>query len=128
MSFIIRRGDKNDVPGIFRLIKELALFERAPEAVINTEKMLLEEIAGAPPDFEDDPLDLLVRAEQEAEFMKLVDRLPLPQRSVVVLHFVEEFSLGEIAAITKAQLGTVKSRLHYAKKALRSLLEEGDRN
>jgi ribosomal protein S18 acetylase RimI-like enzyme len=43
MSFIIRRGDRNDVPGIFRLIKELALFERAPEAVINTEQMLLED-------------------------------------------------------------------------------------
>src|SRR5438552_4368953 len=57
------------------------------------EKMLLEEIAGAPPDFEDDPLDLLLRAEQEAEFMKLLDRLPLPQRSVLLLHFVEAVSL-----------------------------------
>jgi ribosomal protein S18 acetylase RimI-like enzyme len=43
MSFIIRRGDKADVPGMFRLVKELALFERAPEAVVNTEKMLLED-------------------------------------------------------------------------------------
>src|SRR3954466_14994742 len=43
MSFIIRHGDKGDVPGIFRLVKELAEFERAPEAVINTEKMLLED-------------------------------------------------------------------------------------
>jgi ribosomal protein S18 acetylase RimI-like enzyme len=43
MSFIIRRGDKRDVPGMFRLVKELALFERAPEAVINTEMMLLED-------------------------------------------------------------------------------------
>jgi GNAT superfamily N-acetyltransferase len=43
MSFIIRRADKDDVPGIFRLVKELAEFERAPEAVINTEKMLLED-------------------------------------------------------------------------------------
>lgn len=43
MSFIIRKGDQNDVPGIFRLIKELAEFERAPEAVVNTEKMLLED-------------------------------------------------------------------------------------
>jgi ribosomal protein S18 acetylase RimI-like enzyme len=43
MSFIIRKGDVNDVPGIFRLIKELAEFERAPEAVINTEKLLVQE-------------------------------------------------------------------------------------
>ena len=89
------------------------------------EKALLEEIAGAPPDFDDGPLDLLIRAEQEDEFMKLVNRLPLPQRSVLLLHFVEDFSLQEIAFITEAQLGTVKSRLHYAKKALRKLMEEG---
>src|SRR5580765_4020063 len=90
------------------------------------EKALREELAEAPPEFDDDPLDLLLRAEQEAEFMKLVNRLPLPQRSVLLLHFVEEFSLQEIATITQTQLGTVKSRLHYAKKALGSLLEEGN--
>ena len=43
MSFVIRKGDKNDIPGMFRLVKELAEFERAPEAVVNTEKMLLED-------------------------------------------------------------------------------------
>jgi len=43
MSFVIRHGDEKDVPGIFRLVKELAEYERAPEAVVNTEKMLLED-------------------------------------------------------------------------------------
>lgn len=43
MSFIIRRGDERDVPGIMKLVRELALFERAPEAVVNTEKMLHED-------------------------------------------------------------------------------------
>ena len=56
--------------------------------------------------------------------MELINRLPLPQRSVLLLHFIEEFSLEEIGAITETQIGTVKSRLHYAKKALRKLLEE----
>ena len=56
--------------------------------------------------------------------MQLIEQLPLPQRSVLLLHFVEDFSLEQIAGITGAQLGTVKSRLHYAKRALRKLLEE----
>ncbi len=47
MSYLIRRGDAGDVPGIMRLVKELALFERAPEAVVNTEKMLLEDGFGS---------------------------------------------------------------------------------
>ena len=74
--------------------------------------------------FEDDPAELLVRKEQESEFMKLLERLPMPQRSVLLLHFIEDFSLEAIAAITGAELGTVKSRMHYGKKALRKLIEE----
>ena len=87
------------------------------------DEALREELAAAPPDFEDDPAEFLIRAEQEAEFMKLLNQLTLAQRSVLLLHFVEEFSLEEIAGITGAHLGTVKSRLHYAKKALRNILE-----
>jgi len=41
MGFIIRQGNENDIKGMFRLIKELAEFERAPEAVVNTEQQLL---------------------------------------------------------------------------------------
>jgi RNA polymerase sigma-70 factor (ECF subfamily) len=74
--------------------------------------------------FEEGPLEVLMREEQEAEFMNLLNKLPPPQRSVLLLHFIEDFSLEEIAEITGAQLGTVKSRIHYAKKALRKLMEE----
>ena len=88
------------------------------------EETLREELAGTPVEFEIGPDNLLIREEQEAEFMKLLNQLPLPQRSVLLLYFVEDLSLEEIAAITGAQVGTVKSRLHYAKRALRKLWEE----
>ena len=90
----------------------------------NRDAALQEELAAEPADTNDTPLDLLIREEQEAEFMNLLNQLPPPQRSVLLLHFMEDFSLEEITAITEAQLGTVKSRLHYAKRALRKLLEE----
>lgn len=90
----------------------------------NHRETLREEIAGAPEEFEDDPGELLIRREQEAEFMKLLNQLPPLQRAVVLLHFVEDFSFEEIADITGAQPGTVKSRMHYAKKALRKLIEK----
>lgn len=76
------------------------------------------------PDDTPDPQELLIRREQEETFMKLLDQLPLPQRSVVLLHFIEEFSLEDIARITDTRIGTVKSRLHYARKTLRKLIEE----
>jgi len=88
------------------------------------EEPLGPEVAEALSDNESDPSELLVRREQEAEFMKLIEQLSPPQRSVLLLHFVEDFSLEEIAGITGAQPGTVKSRMHYAKLALRKLVEE----
>ena len=87
------------------------------------DEALRQEFADAPPGVDDGPLDLLIQQEQEAEFMNVLGKLPDAHRSVLLLHFIEEFSLEEIAEITGAQLGTVKSRMHYAKKALRKLLE-----
>jgi RNA polymerase sigma-70 factor (ECF subfamily) len=69
----------------------------------------------------------LIRKEQEEQFMRLLDQLAAPHRAVLLLHFVEDFSIEEIARITETQPGTVKSRLHYAKKAMRKLLEESER-
>jgi len=90
----------------------------------NGKEVLFDEIPELPDEFENSPDDFLIRREQEAEFMSLLNQLPLPQRSVLLLHFVEDFSLEEIARVTETQLGTVKSRIHYAKCALRKLLEK----
>ncbi len=92
------------------------------------DELLRDEINGAAEEFADDPSELLIRREQEAEFMNLLNQLPPPQRAVLLLHYLEDFALEEIADITGAQLGTVKSRMHYAKKSLRKLLEEKHEN
>lgn len=62
-------------------------------------------------------------AEAEAIHWGL-QQLPTAQREVLTLFFLEEFSLSEIGSITGISTGTVKSRLHYAKKALRNLMEK----
>ena len=87
-------------------------------------EILFDEIPEPPDEFEPAPDDLLIRRESETEFMNLVEQLPPPHRAVLLLHYVEDFSLEEISRITETQLDTVKSRLHYAKKSLRKLLEE----
>jgi RNA polymerase sigma-70 factor (ECF subfamily) len=46
-------------------------------------------------------------------------------REVLVLHFLEDFSVAEIAGIVKCPEGTVKSRLFHARRAMRALLERG---
>jgi len=91
-------------------------------------EILVDEIPEPPDEYDDGPDDWLIRKEQEAAFMNSLNQLPPPQRAVLLLHFVEDFSLEEIARITETPLGTVKSRLHYAKKSLRKLLEEKNEN
>jgi RNA polymerase sigma-70 factor (ECF subfamily) len=53
-----------------------------------------------------------------------LSQLSPPHGECLILHFLEGFSLKEVADITGVTLGTVKSRLHYAKKALREVLEK----
>lgn len=77
----------------------------------------VEELADVLPDDADGPCDWLIRREREEEFLARLGELPEPQREVLLLHFLEDFSLEEIADITSAPVGTVKSRLHYAKRA-----------
>jgi len=50
--------------------------------------------------------------------------LPAVQREVCSLRLLSELSLGEIAAVTGASLGTVKSRLFYGLRRLRELLAD----
>jgi len=40
---IIRKANEDDIPGIFALVKELAEYEKAPDAVITSEKVYLED-------------------------------------------------------------------------------------
>jgi RNA polymerase sigma-70 factor (ECF subfamily) len=54
-----------------------------------------------------------------------LDRLDLEHREVLVLHFLEDFSIEEIAAITGRPEGTVKSRIYHAKKAMKEILVRG---
>jgi RNA polymerase sigma-70 factor (ECF subfamily) len=73
-----------------------------------------------------DPAEWLVRHEEEERFMKRLSELPAPLRDVLLLHFVEDFSLEDIAHITGVPLGTVKSRMYHAKRKLRELMKEND--
>ena len=58
-----------------------------------------------------------------AEFSAVLSRLSEEQRSVVVLRFVEDMELAEIAETLEIPLGTVKSRLHHAMANLREFLQ-----
>lgn len=70
-----------------------------------------------------DPDANALRPMLSAEIEVALDALPEDQRSVVILADVEEFSYREIAEIVGCPIGTVMSRLHRARAALRQRLE-----
>ncbi len=51
-------------------------------------------------------------------------KLPLPQRQVVALRFLEDLTEAEVAATLEIPIGTVKSRAARGLSALRGILEE----
>jgi RNA polymerase sigma-70 factor (ECF subfamily) len=55
---------------------------------------------------------------------ELLSKLPEAQRIAFVLHEVQELSLEEVAEITGTPLGTVKSRLHHARRRLQALIQD----
>lgn len=61
-------------------------------------------------------------AEQDDESQRIqvaLTKLSLPQRVVVVMYYINALSLHEISEILEIPEGTVKSRLHYGRQALK---------
>jgi RNA polymerase sigma-70 factor (ECF subfamily) len=71
-----------------------------------------------------DPEQLQRRKELASLLTRALDTLPLEQRITFVLCEVEERSSPEVAAITGVPEGTVRTRLHHAKKKLREALSQ----
>ena len=78
---------------------------------------LPEELEIDPASSQDDDRAPFARFDTQAIHSGL-ERLSTPHREVLTLRFLDELSYEQIAEITGCNLGTVRSRIHYAKKAL----------
>ncbi len=70
------------------------------------------------------PLEHFASREDRAEVAEVLLRLEPNYREVLTLRFHEEMSLEEIAAVTRAPLSTVKSRLYRGLAALKPEVEQ----
>lgn len=70
------------------------------------------------------PFDRLVSVEDRERVSEALLRVDTLYREVLVLRFHEDLSLQEIAAVTRAPLSTVKSRLYRGLAALKPKLEQ----
>jgi RNA polymerase sigma-70 factor (ECF subfamily) len=67
--------------------------------------------------------DEALAAEEAEAIHAALDTLAPEHREVLVLRFLEDMSYDVIAAVVACPVGTVRSRLHHAKRALRQALE-----
>jgi len=71
--------------------------------------------------------DSALTAFEDAEQVHIaLDQLPLPQREALTLFFLNDLSIDDISRVLGVPVGTVKSRLHYAKQALRTIILNGN--
>ena len=68
------------------------------------------------------PDDVVEQMELQDRIQYEISRLPDKYRSVIVLKYIEELSLQEISEILDMPLGTVKTRIHRGREALRKQL------
>jgi RNA polymerase sigma-70 factor (ECF subfamily) len=69
------------------------------------------------------PEDIAAQRARDKALRAAIDRLPEKQRTVVLLHYFEEYSCEEIAALLDCSVGTVWSRLHYGCRKLRETVD-----
>jgi RNA polymerase sigma-70 factor (ECF subfamily) len=85
----------------------------------------LEDESWQPPAGEEaDPLATAMTTERTRVLNDALARITHDQRIAIVLFDVEGYDYAEIADMTGVSLGTVKSRIHRGRLALRTLLED----
>jgi RNA polymerase sigma-70 factor (ECF subfamily) len=80
------------------------------------------EDAARPP--EDDPVNQAQAHELQEMLAESVEELSDTHREVIKLYSVEQLGYREIAKVMRCSIGTVMSRLHYARKKLSAQLGE----
>ena len=66
----------------------------------------------------------LANTEENSIVQQCIRKLDNPYRTILLLRYADELSYAEIAAAMDSSLGTVMSRLFYAKRKLKKLVNE----
>lgn len=70
------------------------------------------------------PHEALDKSDFKKTILSILDELSEEQRSATMMFYFDEMSVKEIAEIQGVSEGTIKSRLNYARKAIRNSVEE----
>lgn len=123
------RGDSAFSTWLFRVVTNTCLDElrrrgRLRHASLD-DVLPVEEgaVSRQAPDEADSPVEHAERQEVQAAVKRAINRLPDEYRVVVIMRDLQGLSYHEIAAMLDTTLGTIKSRLHRARQALRTIIK-----
>jgi RNA polymerase sigma-70 factor (ECF subfamily) len=105
-------------PWLYQIARNVARNRLATSARRQVEPLTLGELGEAGPG----PEALTERAEIRRLVVSAIDELPEQQRTAFRLHDVEGYTTDEIARIMGLTAGTIRSHVHYARRALRVAL------
>ncbi len=117
------RGSSKLYTWLYRIVMNHSIdyVRKRPSAVIVPVDEMLREPASKDKSMRPD-INLLNK-ELNKKIFEAVDELPEKQKKTVLLREVEDLSYNEIAEIMGCSVGTVMSRLYYARERLRIILE-----
>jgi|SRR5690348_15480990 len=105
---------------IFRILRNTFLTSRTGLKVASHVEEEIETLASVDPS----PEAVLIGKANRGMVRQALEELSVPFREILLLCEVEEMAYDEIAQVLAIPVGTVMSRLHRARKALRTLLLE----
>ena len=120
------RGQSAFYTWLFRITVNVATDRQrargAQARAFGAERVPEEEWGRTTPDPGGGPDKVAVQAEQRERIRQALDALPPKARAIIMLSDVEGLSYREIAEVLRCPIGTVMSRLHNARKRLKSAL------
>lgn len=113
-------GERPLEPWLYRVTANLSCTWAKTQKWLQPIEDLAEWLTG---DQKNSPAHLAERSETWGHIEQAITSLPLAHRTVIVMYYVNNLSLQEIAGILELPVGTVKSRLHYGRQTLKQHLE-----
>jgi len=109
---------------LFTLARNLTLNELSRAA--NRREVTMGDELPEVADPQPQPLEAVLAEERKRHLRAALQQLPLADRSVLALAYVEALDMAAIARIEGCAVGAIKTRLHRARQRLRKHLEGND--
>ena len=126
------RGDSKLSTWIYRIAVNvckdyLQKYKRRNEFLTDFQESDSEDEIYIQPQARESVIEEVMRSITVEKVQKALEKLSPEDRLLIKLRDIDGLSYEEIASVLQKPVGTVKSRLHYARKRLGKLLKEGER-